>query len=160
MKLSFHSTVIFCNDLDKQREFYEGFLVQKVVQDLGECLVFENGFTLWKLGKELPVSRELGYDYEPIGNRNLEICFETDAFGDAVEKVLVSDIRLLHNVEEESWGQYTIRFYDPEGNLVEIGESLKCMVNRMKTSGMSVNEIVKKSGIKKSAVESLSKASG
>lgn len=159
MKLSFHSTVIFCNDLNKQREFYEEFLVQKVVQDLGECLVFENGFTLWKLGKELPVSRELGYDYEPIGNRNLEICFETDAFGDAVEKVLVSDIRLLHNVEEEPWGQYTIRFYDPEGNLVEIGESLKCMVNRMKTSGMSVNEIVKKSGMKKSAVESLSKAS-
>jgi len=155
MKVNYHSAVIFCNDIEKQREFYEKFLEQKVSQDLGNCLVFENGFSLWKLDKKYPISKELGYTYEPIGNRNLELCFETEKFGDAVEKVVVSDLRMLHNVAEEEWGQYTIRFYDPEGNLVEIGETLKCMVSRMKSAGMSIEEIEKKSGLEKRFIENL-----
>ncbi|MEX0986770.1 MAG: VOC family protein [Bacteroidales bacterium] len=157
MRLQYHSSVIFCSDLDKQREFYEKFLAQNIKQDLGDCLVFENGFTLWKLDKQFPISTELGYTYEPIGNRNLELCFETEYFEEAVEKVLLSNLRILHNVAEEKWGQYTIRFYDPEGNLVEIGETQQCMAVRMKSGGMNVAEITKKSGMKKEIVEKLLK---
>ena len=65
----------------------------------------------------------------------------------------MSDVRILHNLEEEEWGQYTIRFYDPEGNLVEIGESYRCMLSRMKNDGMTVNQIAKKTGLKKNMVE-------
>lgn len=155
MNVNYHSTVIICNDLEKQREFYEKFLGQEVVQDLGACLVFNKGFSLWKLDSDFPISKEQGYTYEPIGNRNLEICFETDTFEDAVENVLMADLRMLHNAEEEEWGQYTIRFYDPEGNLVEIGESMKCMALRMKSAGMTLDEITKKSGLEKSYLEAL-----
>ena len=147
MKLEYHSAVIFCQDLQKQRTFYEDFLEQEVETDLGNCLVFKNRFTLWQLSEDFPVARELGYMYEHIGNRNLELCFETDDFEDAVEKVLMGDLRILHNVEEETWGQYTIRFYDPEGNLVEIGESMPCFVKRLASKDMSVEQIMEKTGI-------------
>ena len=76
MSIDFHSTVIFCNDLKEQRDFYEKFLGQNVVNDLGVCIVFENGFTLWKLKSEYPISEELGYTYEPIGNRNFELSYK------------------------------------------------------------------------------------
>ena len=155
MNIKFHSSVIFCSDLEKQREFYEKFLGQKVEQDLGRCIVFEGGLTLWKPDKEYPLAKELGYTYEPIGNRNLEICFETEDFADAVENVLMGDLRLLHNVVEESWGQYTIRFYDPEGNLLEIGENLKCMALRMRNSGMDTDQIAGKTGLDNGYVEHL-----
>ncbi len=158
MEVKFHSAVIFCHDLQKQLEFYQKFLGQEVRQDLGACQVFKSGFTLWELGKELPISRELGYEYEPIGNRNLELCFETESFGDAVEKVLMSDLRILHNVEEEPWGQYTIRFYDPEGNLVEIGETLACMARRLSEAGLSLDEIAKKTGLDRDFVADLVKS--
>ena len=147
MKLEYQSAVIFCNDLSRQREFYEEFLGQQLEQDLGSCLVFKNRFALWKLTDKYPVVKELGYTYEHIGNRNLELCFETDEFEDAVEKVLMSDLRILHNVVEEQWGQYTIRFYDPEGNLVEIGESMRCFVRRMHGEGLTESEIADKTGI-------------
>lgn len=155
MNLKFHSTVLLCNDLERQREFYEKFLGQKVIVDLGDYLIFEDGLSLWKLKKEYPITAELGYTYEPIGNRNLELCFETDSFGNAVEYVLTSECRILHNVEEEEWGQYTIRFYDPEGNLVEIGETMGRMVKRLRESGLSVKQIAKKSGIKEKEIASL-----
>jgi catechol 2,3-dioxygenase-like lactoylglutathione lyase family enzyme len=155
MEVNFHSSVVFCNDLQKQREFYEKFLGQNVKQDLGGCVVFQNGFTLWQLDEKYPISRELGYTYEAIGNRNLELCFETEAIEDAVEKVLLSDMRILHNLEEEEWGQYTIRFYDPEGNLLEIGESMRAMVKRMQQSGMDTKAIAQKTGLKINMVENL-----
>ncbi len=148
MDLQFDSSVIFCSDLKLQREFYETFLNQEVEMDLGLCLIFKSHFSLWQLTEEFPISRELGYTYEHIGNRNLEMCFKTDNFEDAVEKVLLSELRILHNVEEEQWGQYTIRFYDPEGNLVEIGESMSCYIKRMHNSGMDEKKIVEKTGLK------------
>ena len=153
MEIRFHSTVVFCNDLEKQREFYEKFLGQKVKQDLGGCLIFQNGFTLWQLDEKYPIAKEQGYTYEPIGNRNMELCFETETLEDVIEKVLMSDVRILHNLEEEEWGQYTIRFYDPEGNLVEIGESYRCMLSRMKKDGMTITQIAKKTGLQKNMVE-------
>lgn len=155
MDLQFHSSVIFCNDLQKQREFYETFLNQEVENDLGKCIVFKSRFSLWQLKDSYPMVKELGYTYEHIGNRNLEMCFETENFEDSVEKVLLSDCRILHNVEEEEWGQFTIRFYDPEGNLVEIGESMKCFVTRMKSSGMNIKQIAKKTGLDVVYVEKL-----
>jgi catechol 2,3-dioxygenase-like lactoylglutathione lyase family enzyme len=155
MDVHFHSSVIFCNNLQKQREFYEKFLGQSVKQDLGGCVVFQHGFTLWQLDEKYPISRELGYTYEAIGNRNLELCFETASIEDAVEKVLLSDLRILHNLEEEEWGQYTIRFYDPEGNLLEIGESMHAMVKRMLQTGMNTEAIAQKTGMGKNMVENL-----
>lgn len=155
MELHYHSSVVFCNDIEKQREFYEKFLGQTVKQDMGSYLVFDNGLSLWTINKESHVARELGYTYEPIGNRNLELCFETDAIEDAVEKVLLADLRILHNLEEEKWGQYTIRFYDPEGNLVEIGESMQTMVRRMKNDGKTAEQVAEKTGLQLQMVENL-----
>lgn len=155
MELHYHSSVVFCNDIETQREFYEKFLGQTVKQDMGSHLVFDNGLSLWTINKESHIARELGYTYEPIGNRNLELCFETDAIEDAVEKVLLADLRILHNLEEEKWGQYTIRFYDPEGNLVEIGESMQTMVRRMKNDGKTAEEVAEKTGLQLQMVENL-----
>ncbi len=157
MDLQFHSSVLFCNDMQKQREFYETFLNQEVESDIGKCIVFKSRFSLWQLDESFPIAKELGYTYEHIGNRNLEMCFETEHFEDSVEKVILSACRILHNVEEEEWGQYTIRFYDPEGNLVEIGESMKCFVNRLHDSKMDVKQIAEKTGIKTALIEKLLK---
>lgn len=153
MDIEFDSSVLFCSDVKLQRDFYENFLGQEVELDMDTCIVFKNNFTLWQLTEDYPISKELGYTYEHIGNRNLEMCFKTDNFEDAIEKVLMSDLRILHNVEEERWGQYTIRFYDPEGNLVEIGESIPCFIRRMKSEGLNTQQIAEKTGLDNAFVE-------
>ncbi len=157
MDLRFHSTVIFTQELKQLRDFYEIFLGQQVEEDFGNCVVFKGGFTIWKLEKEYPVSQELGYRYDHLGNRNLELCFETDTFGKMVEHILSVDLRILHNVTEEKWGQYTIRFFDPEGNLVEVGESMHCFVNRMVDSGMDIDAVARKTGLSEQLVTRLLK---
>jgi len=40
-----------------------------------------------------------------------------------------------------------IRFYDPENNLVEIGETIPCFVKRFFNQGMSAEEISKRTSV-------------
>ena len=53
----------------------------------------------------------------------------------------------MHNETEELWGQQTIRFYDPENNLVEIGETIPCFVKRFRNQGMSEADISKRTSV-------------
>jgi hypothetical protein len=53
----------------------------------------------------------------------------------------------MHDVEEETWGQKTIRFYDIGNKLIEIGETIPCFIKRMHQDGLSAEKIVNKSSV-------------
>jgi len=48
---------------------------------------------------------------------------------------------LVHGIHEEPWGQRTIRFFDPDRNLIEAGESMKRFVTRFYCQGMTPEEV-------------------
>ena len=58
-------------------------------------------------------------------------------------KQFYMDVRLtlLHDLLEEPWGQRTIRFYDPDNNLIEVGETLETFIRRYYDSGLSLQEV-------------------
>lgn len=87
------------------------------------------------------------------GNAALEICFETEDLDAQASRIAEAGVRLVHDIIEESWGQRTLRFFDPDGNLVELGESMPAFCKRMHLSGMSVEEIGKETGIQQETVK-------
>ncbi len=144
MEIKFHSTVIMTEDFELMKSFYQNILQQQIEFDFGNCIGFKNGLSLWKLKEEYPIAKNLGRTFDKSGNKNLEICFETDDFETVVENMEKHKLNFLHQETEELWGQHTIRFYDPENNLVEIGETIPCFVQRFRNQGMSAEEISKK----------------
>jgi len=40
-----------------------------------------------------------------------------------------------------------MRFYDPDGNMIELGESMPCFCRRLFRSGLSEAEVAEKTGI-------------
>ena len=106
--------------------------MQEIKIDLGNCIIFKNGISLWKLTEDYLIAKKLGKTYNPEGNKNLELCFETDDYESVVAKLKNQDLKYLHETTEERWGQKTMRFYDPENNLIEIGETIPCFVKRFK----------------------------
>jgi len=74
--------------------------------------------------------------------------FEVDNIDEAISLIEQHHCKILHPLHEESWGQQTIRLFDPDGNIIEIGESMKTFLHRMLTKGMSLEEISQKSFIK------------
>ncbi|MHC1776606.1 MAG: VOC family protein [Lentimicrobium sp.] len=147
MEIIFHSTVIITEEFEQMKLFYYEILQQKIEFDFGNCIGFKNGLSLWKLKEEYPISIKLGRTFDKSGNKNLEICFETDDFESVVENLKKYRLNYLHEETEELWGQKTIRFYDPENNLVEIGETIPCFVKRFRNQGLSLAEVSKRTSV-------------
>ncbi len=47
------------------------------------------------------------------------------------------DICYIHPLKEHRWGQRVVRFYDPDGHIVEVGEELLMVARRFYNSGMT-----------------------
>lgn len=75
-------------------------------------------------------------------SHNLELCFETeDLDGFLKELDRRPEIRRLGGVIEHGWGQRVVRFYDPDGHLIEVGEDMGLVVRRFLASGMTLEEV-------------------
>ncbi len=147
MNIKFHSPVLIVNDLETMKNFYLDVLNQEIDQDLGNCIILKCGLSLWRISNDYPIAGYLGRTYDDSGNKNFELCFETDDLKEVSIGLEKFKIKYLHEVIDEKWGQKTIRFYDPENNLVEIGETMKCFVQRLSKEGMTHDEINEKTSI-------------
>ena len=71
--------------------------------------------------------------------------FESDDFDGFIKKLRSrDDINLLHDIREHPWGQHVIRFYDLDDHLIEVGESMKSVVEYFLSKNMSYAEIAQK----------------
>jgi hypothetical protein len=64
-------------------------------------------------------------------------------------------VEFLHPLHEEPWGQRTIRFFDPDHHLIEIGEPLEVFIRRLITQGMSPEAVTAKTGVPLDKVKEL-----
>jgi catechol 2,3-dioxygenase-like lactoylglutathione lyase family enzyme len=113
--------------------------------DFGRCQILECGIAIWELDENDPAMKAPG-----IGkgqNSRLELCFDTEDFEEDVKHVLSCSPKMLHDVAEEAWGQRTIRFFDPDGNLIELGESIPCFCRRLYSDGMTIEQVASKTGV-------------
>ena len=126
--------VLFVKDAQIARTFYERLLGLKVKADFGGLnIIFEAGFALWQIMDENIIPRTLGS--ENITNGNLtsrfELCFETEDFDNVYKTLKDNGTEFLHEINVELWGQQTIRFYDPDGHLIEVGEAMHVFLRRI-----------------------------
>lgn len=156
MKPIFHSIVLFVKDLEKSKKFYTEVLGQEVEYDFGNNIGLKNGISLWKIMTDHVISRS-GKHSRIKATKAFEIYFETDDLHTFQEIIVKQNLNILHDLMEEPWGQRTIRFYDPDNNLIEVGETLETFVNRMATSGMNPEEISAKTTIPVQIVKALLK---
>jgi catechol 2,3-dioxygenase-like lactoylglutathione lyase family enzyme len=140
MKPRFHSIVLFVKDIEKSKKFYTEILGQELEYDFGNNVALKSGITLWKIMPDHIISLSGKHNKTNVA-KAFEVYFETDDL-EPVQKIIAKKrLEILHDLMEEPWGQRTIRFYDPDKNLIEIGEKLETFVGRMARSGMKLEEI-------------------
>lgn len=150
--MKFHSSVIFVNDINRSKDFYIRILNQEIEHDFGKNVILKGGLTIWEIQSEHIINKQL--DTKKDANR-FELYFETELIDETFEKLKTERIEFLHKIDEESWGQRTIRFFDPDKHLVEIGETMETFVSNMKKNGLSSKQIADKSGIPKETIDSI-----
>lgn len=142
--MKFHSSVLFVVNIEKSKDFYIHVLYQEIEHDFGKNVIFKGGLTIWETQSEHIIKKKL--KVESDSNR-FELYFETEQLDEVYEKLTIGGTEFLHQIQEEPWGQRTIRFFDPDNHLVEVGESMDTFVMNMKNNGFSIEQMVKKSGI-------------
>jgi catechol 2,3-dioxygenase-like lactoylglutathione lyase family enzyme len=140
----FYSTVLFVKDIEVSKKFYILFLNFSIEHDFGKNVIMNNGLTLWEISPEHIINKQLKTANE---SNRFELYFETDNLEEISHKLKTAGVKFLHPIKEESWGQRTVRFFDPDYHLVEIGEPMDVFINNMHKNGLTPAQISSKSGI-------------
>lgn len=156
MEIKNGSTALFVRDIEISKKFYTQTLGLKIALDFGKNVIFETGFTIWEISENhiIPQLLETGKWNSPSVHR-FELYFETSQIQPVFENLKNKNVCFLHEIHEEPWGQQTIRFFDPDQHLIEIGESLEILVKRLFGGGMSLEAISNKTHIPAAEVNRL-----
>ena len=120
MKLK--NILIVVKDIEKSKQFYRDLFGLNVVLDQGENVILTEGLVLqeksiWEGCLEKDVI---------FRNHSFELYFEEqdlDAFAKKLER-LYPTTEYVTPLTTYDWGQKVIRFYDLDGNLIEVRTSM------------------------------------
>ncbi len=121
MKLK--NILVVVKDIEKAKRFYHDLFGLNMALDNDGNMILTEGLVLqdeqiWK--------GFLGKDVIPESN-SCELYFEEPDIEAFVEKLeeLYPTIRYVNRLMTHSWGQKAIRFYDLDGNLIEVGTPMQ-----------------------------------
>lgn len=117
MKLK--NVLVVVKDIEKSREFYHDLFGLDTILDHEGNMILTEGLVLqdekiWRdfVGKEIVQK-----------SNSCELYFEERDIEAFVEKLeeRYPDIEYVNRLMTHSWGQKVVRFYDLDGNLIEVG---------------------------------------
>lgn len=126
--------VLFVRDAQKSKTFYADLLEMTIVGDFGGLnIIFKEGFALWQPMEQNIIPQKLGMDNmnNTQAASRFEICFETEDLDTIYKKLKDNNVEFLHEINTELWGQRTIRFYDYDRHLIEVGEAMPIFLRRI-----------------------------
>ena len=117
MKLK--NTLIVVKDIEKAKRFYHDLFGLEMLRDNDGNMILTDGLVLQeeRYWKEF-LKREI-----ILQSNSSELYFEEADIEGFTEKLetLYPDIQYVNRLMTHSWGQTVIRFYDLDGNLIEVG---------------------------------------
>ena len=117
MKLK--NVLIVVMDVEKAKRFYHDLFGLDVILDNDGNVILAEGLVLQE---EKYWRKFLGREIIPENNA-AELYFEESDIEGFVEKLesYYPEDKYVNKLMTHSWGQKVIRFYDPDGNLIEVG---------------------------------------
>lgn len=152
MSITFHSPVIFVQDIEVSKNFYMNILEQELAHDFGKNILFTSRLSLWQILQDHEIEQVA---VSPSSGNSMELYFETRDIQKSYKRIVHYGCRMLHGVKTESWGQQTFRFFDPDDHLIEIGESMESFISRIYRETSSIKETAARTGISESAIREI-----
>lgn len=154
--MKYTCTVFSVANINVARRFYEDLFGVEVYQDYGKNVAFTCGFALQQ---DFDWLVNISKDKVMSKSNNAEIVFEEPDFDGFLERLKAyPEIEYLGDVIEHSWGQRVIRFYDPDGHIIEVGEDMKMVIRRFLSTGMTMDEVSKRMDVSIPDLETLLKS--
>ena len=117
--MKFKGTLIVVKDCHRALHFYQDMFGYTLIRDNDGNMELSDGLYLqeekyWEKFTGRPVVRQ---------SDQAELYFEEPNIESFVKKLetLYPDTEYVNPLMTHSWGQRVVRFYDPDGNLIEVG---------------------------------------
>ena len=136
--MKFSNPLIVVTDLDRSKAFYQEVLGLSVVLDFGANVTLEGGICLQTLESWQDFIGPREITFSPNSS---ELYFVEEEFDGFLQTLSRFEIRYVHPLKEHRWGQRVVRFYDPDGHVIEVGESLAAVCRRFLAQGMTHEEV-------------------
>ncbi len=117
--MRYKGTLIVVSDCERALRFYRDMFGFRLVRDNGGNMELTDGLYL----------QEAGYWESFTGKRSVgksnqsELYFEEPDIEGFAKRLgeLYPETEYVNRLTTHSWGQTVVRFYDPDGNLIEVG---------------------------------------
>jgi catechol 2,3-dioxygenase-like lactoylglutathione lyase family enzyme len=156
MAIDYVSAVLFVRDIAASRAFYEGLLDQRVEMDFGPNVGYLGGFALWQIEHVTQMIFERdSVDSARLGRDNVELYFESGDLEAVQARLKQAGVPFVHPIREHPWGQRALRVYDPDGHIVEVGEPMPVVIERLLDAGDTVEAVIQRTGMPREMVETI-----
>ena len=136
--MKFSNPLIAVTDLERSKTFYQEVLGLSVVLDFGANVTLDGGVCLQTLDTWKDFIGTEGITFSPNSS---ELYFVEEDFDEFLQTLSRFHLHYVHPLKEHRWGQRVVRFYDPDGHMIEVGESLAAVCRRFRDQGMTPEEI-------------------
>ena len=113
------NVLIVVKDIERSRQFYHDLFGLEMILDNDGNMILTEGLVLQeeKYWKEF-LKKEIIPE-----NNSCELYFEEADIEGFIEKLesYYPEVKYVNRLMTHSWGQKVMRFYDPDGNLIEVG---------------------------------------
>ncbi|MEF9879915.1 MAG: VOC family protein [Clostridia bacterium] len=154
--MKYSGVCLLVEDMERAKRFYTETLAQHISMDMGQNVTFEGGFSL-----QSDYERLMGIAQTEVTQQSnsFELYFEEDDLDQVIAKLeAYGNITFRHRKREAPWGQYSLVFYDPDGHLIEVGETMPAMVGRFTKKGLSPAQVSQRTSLPLPAVLEMLKA--
>ena len=139
--MAFVSTLLVVTAMQRSKNFYRTLLGMDITADYGANVTLNHTLSLqtvasWQnfIEKE---ETEITFTHH-----SGELYFEEEHFDEFLQRLAdYSQIQYVHPLKEHRWGQRVIRFYDPDGHIIEVGEPLSAVAKRFAQQGLDAKDI-------------------
>lgn len=135
--MKYAGTLLAVKDMDISKRFYHDVLGLDVAADFGANVMLDGGIFLQTLDTWKQFIRT---DDVTFKNNAGEIYFEEEDIDAFSEHLRSFEIEYAHEMLEHPWGQRVVRFYDPDGHIIEVGETIKAVIDRFLKNDMTIEE--------------------
>lgn len=145
--MNFQCTLLTTRDLTRAKQFYCNLLGMTVSADYGANVVLSDSIALQTMDTWQDFIHKDASAIK-LQNNAMELYFEETDLDSFLEKLRnFPETPLVHPLKEHRWGQRVIRFYDPDGHIIEVGETMSMVAKRFFTQGMSAEQVSSRMGI-------------
>lgn len=139
--MNYMSALLAVGDIAASKRFYHDVMGMDVISDFGANITLTGGISLQTLDtwKEF-----IGGKSVVLRNNAAELYFEETDIDAFLKRLRSFDIEYVHDVKEHGWGQRVVRFYDPDGHIIEVGEAMETVVKRFRDSGMTDGQVAER----------------